>query len=282
MAIGRRIKNIKYEATTPASEDFLAIDGNGNGTRKILATNYKQWIVDSMPEVPTKTSQLQNDSGYITSGSVPSKTSQLQNDSGFITISSVPTKTSDLLNDSNFITINSVPTKVSQLQNDSGFVTASDVPTKTSQLQNDSGFITTSVNNLTNYYNKTEVDNKVNGFARNLSYVEATNITTASVKVNNNAYSHFTNETRDSVVFWIEDNDDNVLPNFVIEINNLKACDVTLQWGSEDLKFSAAGGNHMEANKYYQITCVGWCWTMAEFVEEGGGSGSGGSGSGGY
>ena len=35
--------------------------------------------------IPTKTSQLNNDSGYITSSSVPTKTSQLNNDSGFIT-----------------------------------------------------------------------------------------------------------------------------------------------------------------------------------------------------
>ena len=49
--------------------------------------------------VPTKTSQLQNDSGYITSGDVPTKTSQLQNDSGYITsddIPAIPSKLSDL------------------------------------------------------------------------------------------------------------------------------------------------------------------------------------------
>ena len=34
----------------------------------------------------------------------------------------------------------------------------SDIPTKVSQLQNDSGFITNQVNNLANYYTKTEID----------------------------------------------------------------------------------------------------------------------------
>ena len=34
---------------------------------------------------PTKTSDLTNDSGFITSADVPTKTSQLQNDSGFLT-----------------------------------------------------------------------------------------------------------------------------------------------------------------------------------------------------
>ena len=80
---------------------------------------------------PTKTSELENDSGFITSSdipTIPTKTSQLTNDSGFITSSDIPT----------------IPTKTSQLTNDSGFLTTADIPTKTSQLENDSGFITNS------------------------------------------------------------------------------------------------------------------------------------------
>ena len=63
-----------------------------------------KWENEDLPSIPSKTSDLQNDSGFITISSVPTKTSDLQNDSGFITISSVPTKTSDLQNDSGFIT----------------------------------------------------------------------------------------------------------------------------------------------------------------------------------
>ena len=54
--------------------------------------------------IPTKTSDLTNDSGYITSADVPTKTSDLTNDSWFITSAALPTKTSDLTNDSGFIT----------------------------------------------------------------------------------------------------------------------------------------------------------------------------------
>lgn len=54
--------------------------------------------------IPTKTSDLTNDSGYITSADVPTKTSDLTNDSWFITSAALPTKTSDLTNDSWFIT----------------------------------------------------------------------------------------------------------------------------------------------------------------------------------
>lgn len=191
-------------------------------------------FIKNKPAIPTKTSDLTNDSGFITSAAVPTKTSDLTNDSGFITNQvnnlanyytqsevngmfnalDIPTKTSDLTNDSGFLTsipiasaftlggvkigngINvaadgtisaaisassdwnditnkptdvsywtndagyitsaDLPTKTSDLTNDSDFVTSADVPTKTSDLTNDSGFITNSVNNLANYYKKSE------------------------------------------------------------------------------------------------------------------------------
>jgi len=64
--------------------------------------------------IPKKTSQLTNDSGFITSSAVPTKTSQLTNDSSFITSSSIPTKTSQLTNDSSFITTTQMNTAINQ------------------------------------------------------------------------------------------------------------------------------------------------------------------------
>ena len=62
---------------------------------------------------------------------------------GYIpTMPVVPTKTSELENDSNFVTSADIPTKTSQLTNDSNFAVAADIPTKTSELQNDSGYVT--------------------------------------------------------------------------------------------------------------------------------------------
>ena len=55
---------------------------------------------------------------------------------------------------------NDIPTKTSDLTNDSGFITSSSLPTKVSDLANDSGFITNTVNNLTNYYTKTNTYTK--------------------------------------------------------------------------------------------------------------------------
>lgn len=50
-------------------------------------------FIKNKPTIPSKTSQLQNDAGFITDSaipSVPSKTSDLDNDSGFITAGDIP------------------------------------------------------------------------------------------------------------------------------------------------------------------------------------------------
>lgn len=116
-------------------------------------------------QIPTKISQLENDSGYltttpdtssfITKEDIPTKISQLENDSGYLTTtpdtSSFITKEEveeKLLNKVDKLALNSkankneIPTKVSQLENDSGYLTKdSNFPTKVSQLENDSGYL---------------------------------------------------------------------------------------------------------------------------------------------
>ena len=93
------------------------------------------------PTIPTKTSQLTNDSGFITDAALI----------GYAKTTDIPTKTSQLENDSHYITANEAP--VTSVNSKTGAVqlNASDVgalpnttviPTKTSQLDNDSGFIT--------------------------------------------------------------------------------------------------------------------------------------------
>lgn len=117
--------------------------------------------------IPTKTSDLTNDSGFITADDVhdpdlspyalkeeiPTKTSDLTNDSGYITLDEVPE--TDL---SEYAKTESIPTKISDLANDSGFITVDQVPdpdltiyakktdlaTKVSQLINDVPYLTES------------------------------------------------------------------------------------------------------------------------------------------
>ena len=80
-----------YAAGISISDHTLTItfDGTLSGGNIAVVVNN---IEGELP-IPTKTSQLQNDSGFITENdipTIPSKTSQLDNDSGFITIEDVP------------------------------------------------------------------------------------------------------------------------------------------------------------------------------------------------
>lgn len=57
----------------------------------------------------------------------------------------IPTKTSELYNDSDYAQVDDIPTKVSLLENDAGYAKKTDiptVPTKVSELDNDSGYLT--------------------------------------------------------------------------------------------------------------------------------------------
>lgn len=77
----------------------------------IGTTSNMEWLVGPFAGV---TDVLQNGTSVVDAGvarvTVPTKTSDLQNDSGFVTSSAIPTKTSDLQNDSGFITSSSLPT----------------------------------------------------------------------------------------------------------------------------------------------------------------------------
>ena len=130
------------EITADTSGKYLSNDGKKaywaevqTGTEskidKIEVNGVEQPIVDKTVNiaVPTKTSDLSNDSGYITNealddyatkAELPTKVSQLENDSKFINESALDgyAKTDD------------IPTKTSQLNNDSGYITANDVPVK--------------------------------------------------------------------------------------------------------------------------------------------------------
>jgi hypothetical protein len=94
--------------------------------------------------VPSKTSELDNDSGFITSAAIPSKVSELDNDVGYVTAEAIPSKVSELDNDAGYITMSAIPSKTSELDNDSGFITASAIPSHISSFENDVGYITSS------------------------------------------------------------------------------------------------------------------------------------------
>ena len=143
--------------------------------------------------IPTKTSQLTNDSGYLTEhqslenyytksqvdssinavkDAIPVNVSQLNNDSGYLTehqsldgyakISAIPTKTSQLTNDSGYLTEHqSLDNYYTKTQVDSSINAVKDsIPVNVSQLTNDSGYLTEH-QSLADYYTKTQTDAKI-------------------------------------------------------------------------------------------------------------------------
>ena len=131
------------------AKDFLGVSGNGISEEQAqqlnVAYTHSQSAHVQQSDLPTKTSQLTNDSGFITEhqdisgkadrSEIPTKTSQLQNDSNFI--SSIPEEyiTETELNSKGYLT---------EHQDISGKANKSEIPTKTSQLENDSNFATES------------------------------------------------------------------------------------------------------------------------------------------
>lgn len=83
------------------------IDSSGAGERTFTAN----FISDSSGAMMCGAVEIVGDE-VARKGDIPTKTSELTNDSGFITSSDIPT----------------IPTKTSQLTNDSGFITAADIP----------------------------------------------------------------------------------------------------------------------------------------------------------
>lgn len=92
--------NTTYSTMTQAQ----ATAGTSTSGLRISPKVLHDTIQNSLPTVPTKTSDLTNDSGYITSSALPTKVSDLTNDSGFITASAIPTNVSAFTNDSGYLT----------------------------------------------------------------------------------------------------------------------------------------------------------------------------------
>lgn len=66
-------------------------------------------------------------------------------------------------------------------------------------------------------------------------------------------------------------NPNNIVPNFVVEIDNQSSSDITIvitENGSTPLCHSSIAGTEIKSDSFAQITCLGRCWTLAEFEED--------------
>lgn len=153
-------------------ETDTLLEGKANSVHSHVVSD-----ITDFPTIPTKVSDLTNDSGYITGvawGDITSKPSFSDiaisgsyND--LVDTPTIPTKTSELTNDSGYITSvswNDVTSKpvLSQVAISGSYSDLSGtptIPTKTSQLINDSGFLTSS-NGLITSVSWSDITNKPN------------------------------------------------------------------------------------------------------------------------
>lgn len=138
--------------------------------------------------IPTKTSQLTNDSNYISSESDPVFKASPAAKITDTDISSWNNKGS-FSGDYNDLTNKpTIPTAVSQLTNDSGYLTkhqdlskyakTEQIPTKTSQLTNDSGFLTEH-QSLTDYAKTTDIPTNISQLTNDSEYTTKAYVTQA-------------------------------------------------------------------------------------------------------
>ena len=158
---GKTLEEIALKTDIPTKTSQLTNDNNYATTSQLFSKNYND--LTNKPSIPTKTSQLTNDSGFKTTDNNTTYTLSGSNATIILTPSSGNTQS---------ITVNNVAkataadSATKATQDGSGnvivntYAKKSEILTKTSQLTNNSGFITNAVNNLTNYYLKSETYTK--------------------------------------------------------------------------------------------------------------------------
>lgn len=141
-------KSYKFNADTDKWVEQTHSGGSGGGsvtsvngsTGDVTLTAVDVGALPNTTLIPAKTSELTNDSGYITNAAL----------SGYAKTTAIPTKTSQLSNDSGFITTTALDGYAKESEIPS-------VPTKTSELNNDSGFITNTADASMNNYKITNL-----------------------------------------------------------------------------------------------------------------------------
>lgn len=95
--------------------------------------------------------------------------------------------------------------------------------------------------------------------------------TTSSATIPNNRLTIIgSSYTNNQSTYTVQINSTGYATNAAFEINPNVNMALTVErrtaTGTTTLKHSVAAGNQLEAGKYYQVTAVGNCWTLAEFT----------------
>lgn len=149
---------------------------NSNMSNKANTDHTHDEYLTSIPsEYKTQT---ENDSlyqpigDYVSANDIPTKTSQLTNDSGFISeLPAIPTKTSELTNDSSFATENYVKNAISEAELSGGDVDPSSYVTKQVFYINEAGYVFDLNSKMTGvYYLGKAIKFSYNGVSTSNSY----------------------------------------------------------------------------------------------------------------
>ena len=126
---------------TVINDAKLTIQKNGVEVGNFTANSAVDKTVNII--VPTKLSELEDDSSFAKTSELPTKTSELENDSGYITSSDIPSIPVTTVNGkTGAVVLNAtdvralpnttvIPTTTSQLSNDSGYITSAGAPVQT-------------------------------------------------------------------------------------------------------------------------------------------------------
>ena len=90
----------------------------------------------------------------------------------------------------------------------------------------------------------------------------------ASITVRNNRHTVVSSTYTDGKsTLTVKIHDEGLITNAAFELSPNTNMTLTVERiGGSTLKHSVAAGNQLEAGKYYQVTAVGNCWTLAEFT----------------
>lgn len=190
---------VKYCASTPSTPmrgDLVVVVENGNTIVKIY--NGTEWKNQTLF---TKTSDLVNDSGFITASAIPQDISAFQNDAGYITASALPTNISELENDVGYITSSAIPSNVGAFANDAGYITESAIPSSLGAFYNDVGYLTSvswgevlgkpsnlsDFNNDVGFITASAIPQNVSSFVNDVGYITASALPSNVSELNNDS-----------------------------------------------------------------------------------------------
>lgn len=151
------IKASQLAELTEVTDSNYVVVTDGATSKKVKATNLKGSSLTSTQAQQLSVAYVHSQTAHVQSSDIPTKTSQLTNDSNFATESYVTNAINNaqlgggntdidlsvyqLIQDNTLTTTaKTIPTAINELKSGLDGIT---VPTKTSQLINNSGFITT-------------------------------------------------------------------------------------------------------------------------------------------